>query len=478
MKKPTPLHHTPPEAQGISSQAVIDFVNAVDQTIDELHGFVLMRHGAVIAQGWWAPYTADRGHMLFSLSKSFTSTAVGLAQAEGLLSVDDLVLSFFPEEAPANPDPNLAQMRIRHLLSMATGHDQDATGPMIETGKDHFVKGFLSLPVEHEPGSKFVYNSAATYMCSAIVQKVTGQTLLDYLGPRLFEPLEIHGATWESCPRGINMGGWGLMIKTEDIARFGQLYLQKGCWAGQQIIPEAWVEAATRMQISNGDPAQPSDWQQGYGYQFWRCQHGAYRGDGAFGQYCIVMPDQDAVLAINAGVSDMQAVLNLVWKHLLPAMQPAPLPENPARARALKQKLKKLSLPLPQGQPSSPIVARVDGEMYQFEANEAGVESVSLDFTEPLAQIIYVERGHMEQVTLGTHEWAMNTVMVEGHAAELAGIGVWKADDIYEVTTRFIETPFYLTRKLTFKDDELIIETRQNVSFGPLETKALHGKRI
>ena len=172
-------------------------------------------------------------------------------------------------------------------------------------------------------------------MLSAIVQTVTGQKILDYLQPRLFEPLGIQGETWETCPRGINVGGWGLSIQTEGLAKFGQLYLQKGAWQGRQLLPAQWVEEATTFKIQQPLPAKPSrpndqnDWLQGYCYQFWRCRHNAFRGDGAFGQFMIVMPEQDAVVAITAEVSDMQGELDLVWQHLLPAMKQQPLPRDP-----------------------------------------------------------------------------------------------------------------------------------------------------
>src|SRR5438309_10018930 len=309
-----------PEAVGIAPAALLAFVDAAEQKVGGLHSFMLLRHGQVAAEGWWSPYAPQHAHMLFSLSKSFTSTALGLAISEGRLTLDAPVLSFFSSDAPAKVSENLATMRVRHLLTMSTGHDKDATGPTTSAPDGNWVKAFLALPVEHPPGTHFVYNSAASYMLSAIVQQLTGITLLEYLRPRLFGPLGIEGATWETCPRGINKGGWGLSVKTEDIARFGQLYLQKGQWKGRQLVPESWVAEATSKQISNGT-GETSDWTQGYGYQFWRCRHGAYRGDGAFGQYCLVMPQQDAVLAITSGVGDMQAVLNAVWDHLLPAMQ-------------------------------------------------------------------------------------------------------------------------------------------------------------
>src|SRR5262249_20696480 len=286
------LPRSDPEAQGVSSAAILAFVEAADKDIDALHSVMLVRHGNVVAEGWWSPYDADTPHALFSLSKSFTSTAVGLAVAEGKLSVDDEVLKFFPDDAPAEPSDKLKAMRVSDLLRMSTGHQAE---PSLRT-EEPWTKVFLAQPVPNKPGTHFLYNTPATYMLSAIVQKATGTTVLDYLRPRLFEPLGIEHPTWGASPQGITLGGYGLSIRTEDIARFGQLYLQRGKWQGKQLVPEAWVEAATARQTSNGSNPK-SDWDQGYGYQFWRSRHGAYRGDGAFGQFCVGLPEQDAVIA-------------------------------------------------------------------------------------------------------------------------------------------------------------------------------------
>lgn len=335
-----PLPRSTPEAQGVSSAAIREFVETANAKVDTMHSFMIVRHGNVIAEGWWKPEAADKPHVMHSLSKSFTSTAVGMAVAEGKLSVDDLVLKFFPDDAPAEPSEKLKQMRVRDLLTMSTGHEEAAKF----TPEVPWVKSFFAQPVPFKPGTHFMYNTPATHLCSAIVGKVTGQTVLDYLKPRLFEPLGIENPQWSSSPQGNTAGGWGLKICTEDIAKFGQLYLQKGLWNGKQLVPASWVEQATAKQVSNGsDPTK--DWDQGYGFQFWRCRHGAYRGDGAFGQFCLVLPDQDAVIAITADTRDLQGELNIVWDKLLPAFQASALPANADEEGKLKQAIAKLEVP-------------------------------------------------------------------------------------------------------------------------------------
>src|SRR6266496_4067179 len=209
----TQLKRTNPEAEGIPSSAVLNFIQAIEQHIhplDAVQGLMLPRHGSVVAEGWWTPYASQSPHSLYSLSKSFTSTAIGLAVNEGRLTVDDHVLKFFPDEAPSNPGENLRAMCVRHLLSMNTGHKEDTTRYVFQGEGTNWVRAFLLLPVEYKPGTWFVYNTAATYMLSAIITTLTGESLLDYLRPRLFDPLGIEYPTWETDPRGINLGGTGL----------------------------------------------------------------------------------------------------------------------------------------------------------------------------------------------------------------------------------------------------------------------------
>lgn len=325
------LPRSSPESQGVSSAGILQFLETADRQVQSMHSFMLVRHGQVIAEAWWAPESATKPHVLWSLSKSFTSTAVGMAVAEGKLSIDDPVSKFFPEEMPAEPSGNLKAMRVKDLLTMSTGHQEEVN---LRTEKE-WIKAFLNHPVPHKPGTHFKYNTPATFMQSAIVRKVTGQTVLDYLKPRLFEPLGIAPPQWDTSPDGNSIGGYGLYLCTEDIAKFGQLYLQKGKWNGKQLLSADWIDQATSKQVSNGsDPTR--DWDQGYGFQFWRCRHGAYRGDGKDGQFCVVMPKQDAVVVITANTGDMQAELNIVWDKLLPAFQDSALPENPEGAAKLK----------------------------------------------------------------------------------------------------------------------------------------------
>jgi CubicO group peptidase (beta-lactamase class C family) len=334
------LPRSTPDAQGISSQAIRDFVAAADK-INTLHSFMLIRHGNVIAEGWWKPEAADKPHVLHSLSKSFNSTAVGLAIADGKLSLDDPVLKFFPADAPADPSDNLKAMKVRDLLTMTCGHDTEAKS----VGGGPSVKQFLAHPVPHQPGTHFQYNTMGSYTLSAIVTKVTGQTSLEFLKPRLFEPLGIEHPEWASSPEGNSLGGYGLKLCTEDIAKFGQLYLQNGKWNGKQLISDKWVAQATSKQVPNDQEGHSKigiDWMQGYGFQFWRCTHNAYRGDGANGQLCIVIPDKDVVIAITADTGNFQGEMNAIWDKLYPAFQAEALPADAGGQEKLKQAIANL----------------------------------------------------------------------------------------------------------------------------------------
>ncbi|HZB45918.1 MAG TPA: serine hydrolase domain-containing protein, partial [Pyrinomonadaceae bacterium] len=449
---PRGLPRSTPERQGISSAAVLAFVEAADREVDQMHSFMLVRHGQVVAEGWWSPYDARTPHVLYSLSKSFTSTAVGLAVAEGKLSLDDEVLKFFPEEAPAEPSPNLRSMRVRDLLRMSSGNQTEADFFAPAPADATWVRRFLAHPVPFKPGTHFLYNSPATYMLSAIVQKVTGTPVLEYLRPRLFDPLGFESPVWGTSPQGVTAGAYGLSARTEEIARFGQLYLQKGVWDGRQLLPASWVEEATARQTSNGS-APKSDWDQGYGYQFWRSRHG-YRGDGAFGQFCIVVPELDAAVAITSGVRDMQRVMNLVWDKLLPEMKPGRLPEDSAARQRLGAKLKGLTVKLQTGRPTSALAAEVSGRWYEFPENDRGVRALALDFRSDSPALLVRTASGEARTPVGFESWAKSrggfaNGLERGLGVPapplLASSGAWTADDTFTLKLVAYETPYYST---------------------------------
>ena len=468
----THLPRSAPEAQGISSSAVLSLIDALDQ-VDAMHSIMLARHGKVIAEGWWTPYEAQRNHELYSLSKSFTSTAVGMAVAEGKLTLDDEVLKFFPEDAPAEASANLKAMRVRDLLTMSAGHQEETSSAADKIS----AKAFLAHSVPHKPGTHFKYNTPATFMQSAIVQKQTGLSVLDYLRPRLFEPLGITNPVWNTNWQGISLGGYGLRVRTEDIAKFGQLYLQKGKWQGKQLIPSPWIELATSRQVSNGSNPQ-SDWEQGYGFQFWRCRHGAYRGDGAFGQYCVVLPEQDAVVAITSGVTNMQAVLNILWDKLLPAFQPHRLAADRDGQRQLVQKLGSLQVRPVAGTSTSPLAAKVLGRKYIFPANDQKFEAITLRPDSSGDLIAIVEASGVEsRFSCGFHKWKKSRGAFRTYPDEpIAGTMAWKSDDTLVLKLCPYETPYYQTLTLRFAGDEVSLDAVTNVSLRAAKPLQLVGR--
>jgi hypothetical protein len=408
-----------------------------------------------------------------------------MAVAEGRLSLDDPVLKFFPEDAPKEPSANLKAMRVRDLLRMVTGHDKEAPlwrDDHSETKDLPWVRKYLAHPVPFKPGTHFLYNSPATYMLSAIVQKTTGETVLAYLGPRLLEPLGFERPSWVASPEGVTVGAYGFFARTEEIARFGQLYLQKGTWKGKSLLPAAFVEEATARQTSNGS-APTSDWDQGYGFQFWRSRHG-YRADGAFGQYCLVLPELDAVVAITSGVPRMQAVMDLVWEKLLPAMGREALPEDAARARALATKLASLTVAVPAGRPTVPLARRVSGRSYVLAQNDRGLRTIALDFAGSSAELTVRTVDGLTKTPVGLGSWVRSEGFANGidrflavpARPRMAASGAWTADDTFTVKLVAYETPFYATLALKFSGDELRLDSRYNVAFGPTTRPALLGR--
>jgi CubicO group peptidase (beta-lactamase class C family) len=475
------LPRSTPEEQGLPSQNILAFLDALERRNFAMHSFMLLRHGSVIAEGWWAPYDAGCRRYVYSLSKSFTSTAVGFAVNEGLFKVDDKVISFFPDDLPETVSENLAAMRVKDLLTMSTGHAIDTTLMLLPRGLVNWAQAILSVSVDYPPGTHFLYNTAATYLLSCIVQKTSGQKVLNYLTARLFEPLEITGITWDTCPLGINTGGWGLSIRTEDLAKFGLFYAQKGNWNGVQLLPATWIEEATAAQVSNATPErvnEPTDWLQGYGYQFWRCQHGAYRADGAYGQFCVVMPEQDACLVVTSETQDMQGVLDLVWEQILPAMKHSPLLPQAAALEKLRSKTGSLIMVPPPAQPVPSGMAGVSGKRFTIKDNEAGIRFVSFSFDQNSSYFRLSDGEGEHQISCGNGAWNHNEAqmpviqpfMLEilfnkkvQAPVKLAAHGQWKDSQTFIMTWQYLETPHSNTITCAFHGDELQMDVTTSI---------------
>lgn len=478
------LSQSTPEEQGVSSSGISDFLDAITKSKNDLHGIVFVRHGKVIAEGYAKPYAKDLKHTMYSTSKSFTSTAIGFAVSEKKITVNDKVVSFFPDQLPDTVSAYLAALTIKDLLTMSVGHKQDPTGTTYS--KANWVKEFLALPITDTPGKKFLYNSLATFMLSAIIQKVTGQKVIDYLEPRLFKPLGIQNIDWETNAEGINSGGWGLRLKTEDMAKFGQLFLQKGKWDGKQIIPAAWVEEATTAHIIQNPNAteeerKKSDWLQGYCYQFWRSRNNSFRADGAFGQYILVLPEKDAVIAITSETPNMQDELNLVWEHLLPAIKDGKLPANTNAASSVKQKLSRLSIITERNLNDSVMASAPPPppkKIYNIQENAKDIKSISFNFQKNILQVDIETATGKFPIAFGSATWQTGTTTRKGPSLtgraknnleglapfKIAGKYRWKDANTLELVLQYLESTHREIWRCSFDGGTVTMEMRNSIT--------------
>lgn len=475
------LPSSTPEQQGINSAGLENFIVALEEKVDAVHSVMVIRHGKVVAEGWWAPYRAEDQHVMYSVTKSVVSTAVGFAQQEGLLNVNDMLISYFPELTPENISENLKNMRIRDLLTMTTGHNEGTMNPMRASANGDYTQAFLSLEVEHKPGTFFKYNSGASYMLSALVQKVSGLRLEVYLKPRLFDPLGIEPPLWGISPEGVNLAG-ALYFKTEDLAKLALLYLQKGMWNGERLLDESWVLAATSAQVSNGSNVN-SNWEHGYGYQFWQNKVTGFRADGALGQFGFVFPEYDTVLVITSGTDDMHSVMEVVWDKFIPALNAGSLPENTKANVSLSRKLSSLEMPKPQGSKESKLADFVSGKRYAFKDNSQAIASIVLDFNQDKPLLVIHDADGVHSIPVGMGEWLHSQTRFKKRVNDLfvvnqqnmAASGAWVSENNFVVQLCFNDTPYILTASFSFKGDQLLLDMGYNVRWGEKQYPQLEG---
>ena len=452
-----------PESQGISSAVLAEVLKTLDR-LEYMKGIVILRRGNVICEAQWAPWEKETPQALWSLSKSFTSCAVGLARSEKLLDLGDKLVDFFPEYRSCVTDEKMFDVTLRDLLTMRSGHAQCAVISAWSDTAGDWVRGFLSSRLPFPPGSRFVYNSAATYMLSAVIRRVTGLNVREYLMPRLFEPLEIAPGLWESCPAGTNFGGFGLHLKTMDLAKFAQLILNKGRWQGKQLLPADYLAEAVLPHADNSMNEHP-DWKCGYGYQFWRSRHG-FRGDGACGQYALMLPEQEMAVAVNASMTEMGKILDLFWEKLLPGVQASPLPEDRNASAELESLVRTLAVS------AAPAGARSEKRScaFAFGPNSVGIEGGVLEITPSECVLSLKTPRGTEEIRAGFGRFARSTAQLQDFRPHpLAGCASWRSENLLEIDLLFLDGTFRDTWEIEFADGTVNFRWRTKCSlFRPL----------
>lgn len=396
------LPRSTPEEQGVPSKALValfDSLHALPLT--DMHAVVVMRHGKVIGEMYPKPYAPEYRHTMYSCSKTFIGIAVGLAIEDNRLRLDDRVAAIFPELLPDSVSKDLADMTVRHLLTMASGVKPDWN--MRSRGKE-WIRTFLSKPVE-APGTKYAYDSMVSYMLAAVVQKVTGKKLTEYLQERVFTPMNVTEWAWEESPEGVNTGGWGVHIQPESLAKFGQLILNEGRWEGKQLVPAEWIREMCKKHRETGREV--------YGYHIWHCggHDGAVRADGALGQYVISVLDKDMVVVMTeATLGNGRDQRRLIWDVLLPHIQDEPLPANKKDYQKLLKKQEGYKLAEVKGKASSAFASNWENKTIELGKNTFGWKSLKLNFGKKEVTMNVTEtNGKSYELPFGYQQWMTTT---------------------------------------------------------------------
>jgi CubicO group peptidase (beta-lactamase class C family) len=481
-----------PELVGIRSDDIEKLLDELESGFTEMHGIQIMRRGKICAEGWWQPYAPGLVHGLQSLTKTYAATAIGIAYTEGLLTLHDKIIDIFPEELPDSPSEYLKLLTIRDVLCMGCGME---TMPKPTA---NWIRDFLATPVVHKPGTTYMYNSTGSTLLGAIVKKLTGEGLHDYLKPRLFDKIGIDAENlrWIHMPDGVEVGGGGLFAATEDNLRLMKLYADGGLWDGVRVLAADYVEKATSLQNESYTEAQnnpdATDNFIGYGFQIWMCKpKGVYRADGAMGQFAIVCPEKDIIISINEtanGARGAQKTLDVIWSFLDRIGTCEPLPEIEDKTQHLSHKLLRLSLPAPTFAPYSNRIAEVDRVAYKitkggftFEntivrwmsggQSDEAITRFSLAFSSGSCDLEFTQNGETRLLKIATDGTRrLNELKSEGSPCSKVYLsGAWSGTDTFSVTARWAETCFEKRVDFRFIDGMVSITAEDTVGgFGPL----------
>lgn len=430
------LPRSTPESQGVPSAAILAMLRRWEASDCEPHSVVIVRHGHVVAQGRWAPYRPEHRQLLYSVSKTFLAIAAALAEDEGLLGRSERLVDVFPEAASA-AGPRASTITVEDCLRMSTGHHEDTldTVPGLLHAGTAAPALFLGVEPLHAPGTHFVYYNGASWMLSLAVQRRTGQRLLDYLRPRLLDPLGIADAAWRSSS-GNDLGFSGLHTTTDAVARLGVLLLDDGVWQGSRLLPSGWVSTARSFLSDTAHHPGTPDWQQGYGYQLWRSRHDGFRADGAYGQFSLIHPRHDLVVAVTACTDDAQPLLDAVWEELIPALIDAPCPAAPEAVNELSRALDTAGLPAP-GSACEPPGFGPWVFTYEPTAEHPRLTRVEV---RPHADgwLLLVDDGEPLTITRGDGRWP------DAAGVPFVAAGGWASPDVFEASVVAVQTPHSL----------------------------------
>ena len=458
-----------PESVGISSVGVQKLIDTMCfyEPGRETHGFMIIRNRKIVAEGSFAPFTDDP-HVIHSCTKAFTATAIGFAQQEGLLHVDDPIMNYLSDLAPAEHAPELDRLTIRHLLTMSNGHAVNVfRRPCHEISPAELKRNFMAAPFGCEPGSKFAYNNTNSYMMAEIIRRLTGKDPMDYLRPRLLNKLGIE-PSYQTDTDGMFMGYGHMRLTREELARFGQFYMDGCVWEGERLLPEAWAKEATGFQIATtslgGTPGKNPDWDAGYAFHMWRGQHDGFRFCGAYGQICACYPKYNLMFCLNSGsTQEVQEMLTAFYEYILLPLQEN-LPENPEALVELRRRCETLALPSVFSAPS-PMVPRITGKTWALE-NCGNVTAATLDFTEDICRIrLDFHNGGNFTFDAGLKAIAKtdcpNTHVVAlqpRDEAICAASAAWTQLNELQVTARMLPTHTMFYLKFTFTADGCTLE--------------------